>query len=52
MGCVYDTTRASTYIGSPNGVSYPELGFMDEHHSQTHYNNEPKKVRKVEAIAA
>ena len=30
-----DTTRVSTYIGStPNGVSYPELGFNDEHHSQ------------------
>src|SRR5437764_390072 len=26
-----DTTRVSTYIGStPNGVSYPELGFNDE----------------------
>jgi hypothetical protein len=48
-----DTTRVSTYIGStPNGVSYPELGFMDEHHSQTHHNNEPEKVRKVEAITA
>ena len=48
-----DTTRVSTYIGStPNGVSYPELGFTDEHHSQTHHNNEPEKVRKVEAITA
>jgi hypothetical protein len=48
-----DTTRVSTYIGStPNGVSYPELGFSDEHHSQTHHNNEPEKVRKVEAITA
>ncbi|KAB2674462.1 MAG: DUF1552 domain-containing protein [Verrucomicrobia bacterium] len=48
-----DTTRVSTYIGStPNGVSYPELGFNDEHHSQTHHNNEPEKVRKVAAIAA
>jgi hypothetical protein len=36
-----DTTRVSTYIGStPNGVSYPELGFRNEHHSQTHHNNE------------
>ncbi|MGB3122114.1 MAG: DUF1552 domain-containing protein, partial [Verrucomicrobiales bacterium] len=35
-----DTTRVSTYIGStPNGVSYPELGFTDAHHSQTHHNN-------------
>ncbi len=48
-----DTTRVSTYIGStPNGVSYPELGFKDEHHSQTHHNNEAEKVRKVAAITA
>ncbi len=48
-----DTTRVSTYIGStPNGVSYPELGFKDEHHSQTHHNNEPTKVGKVAAITA
>jgi hypothetical protein len=48
-----DTTRVSTYIGStPNGVSYPELGFNDKHHSQTHHNNEPEKVSKVAAITA
>ncbi len=48
-----DTTRVSTYIGStPNGVSYPELGFTDEHHSQTHHNNQPDKVAKIEAITA
>jgi hypothetical protein len=48
-----DTTRVSTYIGStPNGVSYPELGFKDEHHSQTHHNNQPDKVAKVAAITA
>jgi hypothetical protein len=48
-----DTTRVSTYIGStPNGVSYPELGFSDEHHSQTHHNNQPVKVGKVEMITA
>ncbi len=46
-----DTTRVSTYIGStPNGVSYPELGFSDTHHSTTHHNNEAEKVRKVAAI--
>jgi hypothetical protein len=46
-----DTTRVSTYIGStPNGVSYPELGFTNEHHSQTHHNHESEKVRKVAAI--
>lgn len=46
-----DTTRVSTYIGStPNGVSYPELGFTDAHHSQTHHNNKPDQVAKVAAI--
>jgi len=48
-----DLTRVSTYIGStPNGVSYPELGFTDEHHSQTHHNNEIVKVDKVARINA
>lgn len=48
-----DTTRVSTYIGStPNGVSYPELGFSDMHHAPTHHNNEAEKVRKVAAITA
>jgi len=48
-----DTTRVSTYIGStPNGVSYPELGFKDEHHSQTHHENRPEMVEKVAAITA
>jgi hypothetical protein len=48
-----DTTRVSTYIGStPNGVSYPELGFADTHHSQTHHNNGEEKVGKVAAITA
>jgi hypothetical protein len=48
-----DTTRVSSYIGStPNGVSYPELGFNDEHHSQTHHNNEADKLNKVAAITA
>jgi hypothetical protein len=48
-----DITRVSTYIGStPNGVSYPELGFNDEHHSQTHHNNDPVQAGKVAAITA
>ncbi len=48
-----DLTRVSTYIGStPNGVSYPELGFSDQHHSQTHHDNEPTKVDKVAKITA
>src|SRR6476469_5927093 len=51
LACQTDTTRVCTYIGStPNGVSYPELGFNDHHHSQTHHNDEPKKVGKVAAI--
>jgi hypothetical protein len=46
-----DTTRVSTYIGStPNGASYPELGFNDQHHSNTHHNHEPEKVSKVARI--
>ena len=46
-----DTTRVSTYIGSrPNGASYPELGFSDQHHSQTHHQNEEEKVGKVAKI--
>ena len=46
-----DTTRVCTYIGSrPNGASYPELGFNDQHHSQTHHGNEPTKVEKVAKI--
>jgi hypothetical protein len=48
-----DLTRVSTYIGStPNGVSYPELGFSDEHHSQTHHNNKLEMVDKVAKINA
>ncbi|MDO8539767.1 MAG: DUF1552 domain-containing protein [Opitutaceae bacterium] len=48
-----DTTRVSTYIGStPNGVSYPELGFTNTHHSQTHHANDAEKVGKVAAITA
>jgi hypothetical protein len=48
-----DLTRVSTYIGStPNGVSYPELGFSDEHHSQTHHNNKEGMVDKVAKINA
>lgn len=48
-----DTTRVSTYIGStPNGVSYPELGFSDQHHSCTHHNNEKTKLDKVTKINA
>ena len=42
-----DTTRVSTYIGStPNGVSYPELGFSDQHHSQTHHEQQAEEGRQ------
>jgi hypothetical protein len=46
-----DTTRVSTYVGSrPNGASYPELGFTDQHHSQTHYGKDQEKIGKVAEI--
>ena len=46
-----DTTRVCTYVGSrPNGASYPELGFSNQHHSQTHYGSDQEKIRKVAAI--
>ncbi len=46
-----DTTRVSTYVGSrPNGASYPELGFSDQHHSQTHYGSNQEMISKVAAI--
>ena len=46
-----DTTRVSTYVGSrPNGASYPELGFSNQHHSQTHYGSDQEKIRKGAAI--
>ncbi|MBA4015584.1 MAG: hypothetical protein C0483_00135 [Pirellula sp.] len=48
-----DVTRVSTYIGStPNGVSYPELGFSNSHHSVTHHENRPEPLGKVAAITA
>jgi hypothetical protein len=46
-----DVTRVSTLITStPNGISYPELGFTDEHHSLTHHNFDPVKVDKITRI--
>ena len=48
-----DTTRVSTYVGSrPNGASYPELGFSNQHHSQTHYGSDQEKIRKVAPITS
>ena len=31
-------------------VSYPELGFTNQHHSQTHYGRDQEKIGKVSAI--
>jgi hypothetical protein len=48
-----DVTRVSSYIGStPNGVSYPELGFSGEHHSYTHHGNKEEPKGRVAAITA
>jgi hypothetical protein len=46
-----DITRVSTCIGStPNGLSYPEVGFSDQHHSLTHHNFDKVKVEKITKI--
>jgi hypothetical protein len=38
------TNRVSTYICStPNGAFCPEVDFHDQHHSNTHHQNEPEK---------
>lgn len=48
-----DMTRVSTYVGSrPNGANYPELGFSDQHHSQTHHRGDKTKMDKVAKIVA
>src|SRR4029078_6605061 len=52
LACQTDVPRVSTYIGStPNGVTYPELGFSEVHPSVTHHNG-GEKVGKVAAITA
>jgi hypothetical protein len=46
-----DTTRVSTYIGStPMRHRIRSRVLYDQHHSNTHHNNEPEKVRKIEMI--
>ncbi len=43
-------TSEHLHRSTPNGVSYPELGFKDQHHSQTHHNDQPEMVSKVAKI--
>jgi len=44
-----DMTRVSTFqMGHEMSLrSYPELGFSDSHHSQTHHHGEADKIAKV-----
>jgi hypothetical protein len=44
-----DMTRVSTFqMGHEMSLrSYPELGFTDSHHSQTHHHGEQDKIAKV-----
>jgi hypothetical protein len=44
-----DMTRVSTFqVGHEMSLrSYPELGFSDSHHSQTHHQGEQDKIAKV-----
>jgi hypothetical protein len=46
-----DITRIATFITStPNGLSYPELGFTDNHHALSHHGKDPDKLAKVAQI--
>src|SRR6266700_238934 len=47
-----DMTRVTTFqMGHEMSLrSYPELGFTDSHHSQTHHHGEADKIAKVIAI--
>ncbi len=46
-----DITRIATLITStPNGLSYPELGFTDNHHALSHHGKDPDKLGKVAQI--
>jgi hypothetical protein len=44
-----DMTRVSTFqvAHETSPRSYPELGFSDSHHSQTHHQGEQEKIAKV-----
>ena len=48
-----DVTRVCTFafsISQPWTLSYPELGFTDEHHGLSHWNDEPSKPAKLAKI--
>ncbi len=46
-----DITRIATFITStPNGLSYPELGFTDNHHALSHHAKDADKLAKVAQI--
>ncbi len=48
-----DVTRVCTFafsISQPWTLSYPELGFTDEHHGLSHWNDEPSKPAKLAKV--
>jgi hypothetical protein len=49
LACQTDMTRVITFqMGHEMSLrSYPELGFTDSHHSQTHHHGEQEKIAKV-----
>src|SRR5580692_11596200 len=49
LACQTDMTRVITFqMGHEMSLrSYPELGFTDSHHSQTHHHGEAEKIAKV-----
>ena len=49
LACQTDMTRVITFqMGHEMSLrSYPELGFTDSHHSQTHHHGEQDKIAKV-----
>jgi len=49
LACQTDMTRIVTFqMGHEMSLrSYPELGFTDSHHSQTHHHGEQEKIAKV-----
>ena len=52
LACQTDMTRVITFqMGHEMSLrSYPELGFSDSHHSQTHHHGEPEKIAKTTKI--
>ncbi len=46
-----DITRVGTLMASMNhGINYPELGFSDSHHENSHHGEDPVKLAKVAKI--